>query len=329
MNTVKVGILSTGHIAGVMAATLKRMEGVSLWAVGSRDLEKARAFGEQFQAKKAYGSYEELAADRELDLIYVASPHSLHREHTLLCLKEGKNVLCEKAFARNASEAREMISLAKSRGLLLAEAMWPRYTPLCKKLRELLSSGAVGSVSGSMCNLHYKIDRVPRIFDPNLAGGALLDVGVYPINFSAAVHGDGVQKVFAHSVLLPTGVDGETGITLLYKDGSLSQLSCGVHGVSDRRGGVWGDKGFIEVDNINNFESIRIYDAQRKLTNVYTDKKQLSGYEYEVLSCKKAIEEGRTETEEMPLGETLRIMELLDEIRRQIGVSYPNEEGAL
>ena len=176
MEKLRVGVLSTGNIAATMAETLRCMEDVELYAVASRCQEKADAFAEKYGFEKAFGTYEEMAADEKVDLVYVATPISEHCSHVKMLLENGRNVLCEKAFAVNAREAEEMTALSKEKGLLLAEAMWVRYMPMARTLQEVLASGAIGTPYTLTANLGYLLESVPRMMKPELAGGALLDV---------------------------------------------------------------------------------------------------------------------------------------------------------
>ena len=322
---MKFAILAPGHIAHSMARAVSEIEKIERYAVASRDYGRAADFAKQWGFEKAYGSYEELAKDPQVELVYVASPHSHHYEHAKLCLQHGKHVLVEKAFTVNARQAKELIQLSEEKGLLLAEAIWTRYMPSRKMIDELLAEGVLGNVTSLTANLGYILPHVERMQSPELAGGALLDLGVYPINFALmAFHGP-VKEVNASAILSPRGVDWMNSITLTFADGKMAVLHSDMLAQTDRQGVISGDKGYLEVQNINNCEEIRVYDLERKLTARYQVPEQINGYEYEVLSCIKAIEEGRTECEEMPHSQTLLVMELLDTIREQWGMVYPCE----
>lgn len=324
---MKVAILGAGNIARSMAAAVKGLgDLVTAYAVASRDLAKAEAFAREWGFQKAYGSYEEMAEDPEVDLVYVATPHSHHYAHAKLCIERGKAVLCEKAFTMNASQARELAALAREKGVLLAEAIWTRYMPSRKMIDDLVAGGAVGKVTSLQANLGYVLDHVERMRRPELAGGALLDLGVYPINFASMVFGTRVKRVTATCVKLDTGVDAQDSITLEYEDGRMAYLYATMLAQSDREGVINGDKGYIEVQNINNCEEIRVFDLDRKMTARYEVPAQINGYEYEVLACRDALARGALECPQMPLDETIRIMELMDEIRAGFGIVYPGEE---
>lgn len=325
MDKLKMGILACGGIAAVMAETISRMEQVELIAVGARDYSRAEEFAKRFGVQRAYGSYEELVNDKEVELVYIASPHSHHYEHMKLCLAHGKHVLCEKAFTANTKQAEEVIRLAKEKGLLLAEAMWVRYMPMCRTLQEVIASGAIGEISTLTANLHYVIDQNERIVKSELAGGALLDVGIYTLTFASICLGDDVDRVTSDAVLFDTGVDAQSTMVLTYRDGKVAVLTGGTRGLSDRMGILYGRKGYIVVKNINNFEAIEVYDLNRSLVKRYEAPPQITGYEYEVEACLRAIRSGRTECEEMPHAKTLLMMRRMDEIREQLGIRYPFE----
>lgn len=322
---MKVGILGAGKIAGKMAQTISKMPQVTSWAVASRDISKAQMFARQYGFEHAYGSYEELAADPEIDLIYIATPHSHHYAHAKLCILHGKNALVEKSFTQNAQQAKEVLALAKANGVLVTEAMWTRYIPMRKTLDEVLASGIIGKPQSLYATLSYMVADVERMVNPALAGGALLDLGVYTLNFASMVFGDDIQDMKAAAVLTNRGVDAVDNITLTYPDGRMAVLHCDMRAEGNREGAIYGEKGYIVVENINNCEGIRVYNADHELIAAYETPEQISGYEYEVEACMRAIENGETECLEMPHAETIRIMEWMDQIRAQTGVVYPNE----
>lgn len=323
---MKVGIIGAGNIAGTMADTLRKMDSVESYGVAAREYGRAAEFAEAYGIQKAYGSYRELAEDPEVELVYIATPHSHHYEHIKLCLDHGKHVLCEKTFTVNEAQAREVLALAEERRLLLTEAIWTRYMPMRKVLDDVVSIGVIGRPYMLTANLGYIINGKERIRRPELAGGALLDVGVYPLNFASMVFGDEVERITGTAVMMDTGVDAQNSITLSYKDGRMAVLNSSAMGLSDRRGVIYGDNGFIEVENINNCEKIKVYDKKRTLLASYDKPRQISGYEYEVEACVRAIENGELECSEMPHEETLRIMGWMDELRRQWGMVYPMEQ---
>ncbi len=320
---MNIGTLGAGGIAVKMAMTVARMKDVRNYAIASRDIEKARRFAEENGFTKAYGSYDELLSDPAVDLVYIALPHSHHHEWTIKALNAGKNVLCEKAFSVNAGQAKEMTELAKEKGLLLAEAIWTRYMPSRELIKAVIDEGTIGELKTLSANLGYKIDHVKRIMDPALAGGSLLDLTVYPLNFASMFFGDDIKRIAASCVFTETGVDGQDTVMIEYKDGRMASLFTTIYQLTDRRGVIYGTKGRIEVENINDPEKITVfYQADNGETVVKTIPvpEQISGYEYEVLACKKAIEEGKTECPDMPHAETIEIMRQMDEIGRQFKI---------
>ncbi|MCL2638824.1 MAG: Gfo/Idh/MocA family oxidoreductase [Oscillospiraceae bacterium] len=332
-----VGFIGTGWIAEKMAQTLIPMadEGVFLAAVGSRDLKKAEEFvGNAFMHSDntqiaggthkcvPYGSYEELAADETLDLIYVATPHSHHYEHAKLCMEKGRNVLVEKSFTVNARQARELIELANEKKLLLAEAIWTRYMPSRFALEKMLASGIIGEIKSLECNLGYNNIHAERMYLPELAGGALLDLGVYTINFALMNFGTEIESIESSADIYKTGTDLHNNITINFKSGKRAELYASLDEFTDRKGIIRGDGGYIEVENINNPEWIRTHIDGAK-TVQFDVPPQITGLEYQVRSCRKAIENGEIECPEMPHAEIIRVMEIMDGLRKNWGVTYP------
>ena len=319
---MKLGILGAGGIASTMAKTVAGMKDVEAYAVAARDLERARVFAQKYEVKKAYGSYEEMLADDEVELVYIATPHSHHYLHAKMCLEAGKNVLCEKAFTVNAEQAQKLFDLAKEKKLLITEAIWTRYMPSRKMINDIIESGVIGEVTAVTANLSYTVSHVERIRKPELAGGALLDVGVYPINFASMVLGDKVKDVKA-TAIFQNGVDILDSIAMVFEGDRMATLQCGAREISDRMGSIFGTRGYMQVQNINNPEKITVFDTDHKEVASYVVPEQISGYEYEVESCMKAIQEGKLECPEMPHAETIRIMKILDDIRKSWNYEIP------
>ena len=326
-----IAILGAGSIAHAMARTLRGMraqeEEVCLYAVASRDLNRAKAFAEAEGFQKAYGSYDELVCDPAVELVYIATPHSHHAEHIRLCVEHGKAVLCEKSFTANAKQAEEVLKMAEDRGVLVTEAIWTRYMPSCEILQNFINKGAIGKPVLLTANLGYNITDKERIVKPELAGGALLDVGVYPINFAAMLFGTDIVRVESNCSKLPSGVDQTDNITLTYSDGRQALLSASCACRMDRRGMIYGTTGYLEVDNVNNPRTVTLYSDVDNYAHgtAYPVPEQITGYEYEVESCLEALVNGRIECPEMPHAETLRIMRLMDQLRSDWGIRYPFE----
>ena len=325
MKNLKMAILGAGGIASMMAKTISQMENVTCYAIGSRSLEKAEAFAQKYGFQKAYGSYEELVKDEEVELVYIATPHSEHFENAMLCIRHKKPVLCEKAFTANAKQAKELLDYARKEKVFITEAIWVRYLPMLQTIRQELADRVIGSPTMLTANLGYLINEVPRLQRPDLAGGALLDVGVYPINFARMIFGDRIAKISSACTYTDSGVDEQDSITFLYEDGKVAQLAASMLGLSDRRGTIYGTKGFMVIENINNFESLTVYDTNYREVKRIDRPAQITGYEYEVEACMRALSEGKLECGEMPHEETLRVMELMDGLREEWGVKFPFE----
>lgn len=323
---VNIGIMGTGNIASIMAETIKRMKGARFYAAASRQKIRAEVFVGKHGGKKAYGSYEELVKDSKVDLIYIATPHSEHFENAKLCLMNGKPVLCEKAFTANEYQAEELFRIAQENGVFITEAMWTRYMPMLTTIREVVGSGVIGEPKTLTANLGYVIDKVERLQDPALAGGALLDVGVYTLNFALMIFGNNIGKIHSCCTYTDTGVDQQNTITIQYMDGRSAVLNSSMVSLSDRKGIIYGTKGFAIVENINNFESIAVYDTSYKKVAEYKRPKQISGYEYEVEACIRAIRDHQIECVEMPHSETIRVMKMMDNLRKEWGIVYPFEK---
>lgn len=295
-----------------------------LYAVASRDLSRAQAFADRYGFEKAYGSYAELVQDPDVDLVYVATPHSHHYRHARMALEHGKAVICEKAFTANAAEARSLIDLARERGLFLMEAMWTRFMPITLRLGEVLKSGVVGRprlLSASLC---WAMPHIPRIRQADLCGGALLDLGIYCLTFADMYMGLDIKSIASHAVC-DGGVDWVDSISILYNDGSISNLQCSA-ACYDKRGVIACEHGRIEVDAVNWPHWARVYDAGGNLIEEITlPPGQVSGYEYEFLAAQQALANGWLEHPLMPHAATLRLMEQMDSLRKEWGVVYPND----
>ena len=320
-----VGILGAGHIAIKMARTLQQMPGYRCLAVASRSLEKAQDFAREHNIDRAYGSYASLASDDDIELVYVATPHTLHYDHVRLCLEHGKHVLCEKAFMANAREAEELLRLSEEKHLYLSEAMWIRYMPLSQTLQQMLGEGVIGKPRMLSANLCYPVSHKERVSSAGLGGGALLDIGVYALNFAAIAFGADVGQTSSACTLSATGVDEQETITLTYADGRMAVLHSSIVCRSDRQGIISGDKGYLVVENINNPSRIRIYDGLDHLLQTIDAPAQITGFEYEVEAAFRAIDAGQSESSCMPHREILRIMRQMDALRMEWGVRFPND----
>lgn len=321
---MKIGIIGAGWIAAKMAETLAgKPEGCEVYAIASRSLEKAQQFAQQWGIAVAYGSYEELVKDANVDLIYVATPHSHHYAHTKLALEHGKPCLVEKAFMANVRETKEILDLAHEKGIFITEAIWTRYQPARAMVQRLIDEGAIGRPRQLSASLSYPMELKERIVRPDLCGGALLDLGVYSINFARMFFSEGWKVVGSHCVKNDTGIDLLDSITVEYDNGMLAHLEASACNASCNHGIIGGDKGWIEVDNVNNPGLISLYNAERHLVSTVAVPERVTGYEYQVFACKEALEKGLLESPYMPHEETIRVMEIMDDLRKEWGIRYP------
>lgn len=321
---MNIGIIGAGTIAHKMAETVTKSGIANMYAIASRSIDKAREFAAIYNIPKAYGSYEEIAADSDIDLIYIATPHSRHYEDCMLCIENGRNVLCEKAFTANAIQAKKLLEIAKEKNVFITEAIWTRYIPMRFVLDEILESGIIGEISSLTANLGYDLSMLDRLQLPELAGGALLDLGVYTLNFAVMAFGKDIAQIKSTCTLNKHGVDMNNSIIIKYKDGKTALLHSNFNAKTDRMGIIYGSKGRIEFKNINNCEGIKVILNNDEVID-YPVPPQVSGYEYEVISSLKAIKENRLECDEMPHSETIFIMELMDSLRKEWGIKYPFE----
>ncbi|WP_312372001.1 Gfo/Idh/MocA family protein [Lachnoclostridium sp.] len=318
-----IAILGAGRIASFMAKTVNGMNDVNLYGIASRDLSKAEEFAKEFSVDHAYGSYEEMLQDPNIDLVYIATPHSHHYEHAKLCLQNGKNVLCEKAFTANKKQAEEILSLAKEKGLLITEAIWTRYMPIAQILKDVLHSGKIGTPASLISTFGALVSEKPRLREPSLAGGALLDLGIYPLTFALIAFGNEISDIKTSAVLTDLGVDETHSVILTYKDGKVATLCSSMISAMESQAIIYGTKGYLKVYGMNNYEKIEVYNSNRELVETIERPEQITGYEYEVTAALGAISEGKLECPEMPHEETLRVMEIMDGLRASWGVHYP------
>lgn len=322
---MKIGILGPGIVAGKMMRTLGEMDDISCVAVGSRSVERGKEFANKYGIPKFYGSYEELLSDEEVDLIYIATPHSHHYEHMKLALSYGKAVLCEKAFTVNEAQAREVVAIAREKKLLLVEGLWTRFLPVISQVRCLIEGEKLGkatSLNISMCHRNIQNERV---YLPDLAGGTLLNLGVYVINFASMMFGDDVKKIFSSAVMTDTGVDAFDSITFEYEDGRVATMHVSSTSVCSREAMICCEFGYIRIPNAEKCPEILVYDHKHNLIETITAPSFNTGFEYQLRACKRALDEGRNECEEMPLETTLLMMNRMDEIRGQWGMVFPCE----
>jgi predicted dehydrogenase len=326
---IRWGIIGTGKIAHHFANGLKVVPDAELVAVGSRAQHTADAFGDEFDIPRRHATYAGLAGDPEVDVVYISTPHPAHRDATLLCLDAGKAVLCEKPFAINAGEARDMVIAARDRGLFLMEAMWTRFRPVMVKVRELVASGAIGEPRFVSANIGWMsaFDPQSRLFNPELGGGALLDGGVYPVSFASMVLG-APSAIASVATLGETGVDEQNAIALAHPSGAVASLGVTIQAAPVSIAIVLGTKGRIEVHHDwHKPESLTWTPYGGEPQRFDYPQQEGNGYQYEAIEVGRCLREGLMESPVMPLDETLSIMETMDTLRAQWGVRYPMESG--
>jgi predicted dehydrogenase len=323
---IRWGILACGRIAKKFAADLELAEGAELVAVASRDKQRAIDFSNEFPAKYAFGSYQELVEHPEVDVIYIASPHAQHHEHTLLCLNHGKAVLCEKAFAINSPQASEMIELARKKNIFLMEALWSSFLPHYLKVREMISEGMIGEVKGVLANFGFKpMDPVPdRLFNPDLGGGALLDIGIYPVFFAQSILGK-PDKILASMDIASTGVDEQCSMIFQYKNGQTASLFSSLASNLETDADIFGTKGRIRLTSRFYEPSATILYYPDKVESrqiVSLERENGWGYQHEIRHVNECLRKGLNESPIHTLDDSLALMNTLDSIRAQMGLKY-------
>jgi len=317
------GILAPGRIAHKFAQDLLHVPDAKLVAVASRDLIRAQEFAHQYGATYAYGSYEELLSCGELDAVYIASPHIGHYEHTLMCLRAGIAVLCEKPFAMNATQVAEMIDLARQKQVFLMEALWSRYMPTTLKALEIIESGAIGKVLGVKADFGFKApyDVTKRTFNKSLGGGALLDIGIYPLFWSYLILGKPSQ-IKAQSVFGETSVDESTGMTLTYPGGTFAFLDCTFMAATRCEAYVYGEKGTICVHSRWHESKALTVEYPDGTSETHTFDRSTWGYQYEIEEVNACLKDNQLESKLWSLDDSINLMDLLDSVRHEIGLVY-------
>ena len=322
----KWGILGTGGIARAFARDLGFLNNHIVAAVGSRTKKSAEEFSLEFPDCTAYASYEELVADSNIDAIYVATPHPAHVANTILALNAGKPVLCEKPFAVNASEARQMVEASINNNVALLEAMWMRFLPHIFEVRKILASGVLGEIISVTADHGQRLadQGIPRLIEPSLAGGALLDLGIYPVSFAHMVLGV-PENIQAAAVMTDKGVDASTSMLFTYASGAQAILTTTIIAQTPCRAVIAGINGWLEIDRtFYNPAGMRVhlYDGT---TTEYPSKYQGHGLREQAIEFEKIVRSGRYESEHLTHKHTLEIMDLMDQIRNMIGLKYPGE----
>jgi predicted dehydrogenase len=328
MQTIRWGILGTGHIAKKFAEALAVLPDAELSAAGSRTVESAQAFASTYGAIRAHGSYEALAADPEVDVIYIATPHPMHLENSLLCLRAGKHVLCEKPITVNGVQLETLLQTAREHGRFLMEAMWMYFNPNIRKAEELVRDGAIGRLRMLQANFGFTTDKeeTSRLLHPELAGGSLLDVGIYPISLASLFFDGPPARIQSDWAPASTGVDAQAACLFAYEDGALATLTCAVVTNTPYEGWLMGETGMIRLHTpfwgaCPGFTLIR----QDGSEETFSIPLQGNGYNYEAEEVMACIRAGKTESARMPWAKSREIMATMDTIRAQWGLRYPFE----
>lgn len=320
----KVGILGAGHIAGVIADTLNQLEGFTPYAVASRDLDKAIAFGTEHNVKTCYGSYDELIADPEVELVYIATINTTHAELAKKCIEAGKPSLVEKPFSYNAETTMEVLKLAKEKNVFCSEAMWLRYHPLFKLAMDVINKGGIGEVRTMIASLGYDLKKSERVLNAETAGGSLLDLGIYLLTAVFTVMGSLPTSVSSTFSKLKSGVDAFETIQMNFPKGKLATVTSTMLYKCDNRATIYGTAGRIEIENINCPEAVRIFDVNGNLSQeIHPNERYLNGYEFEFLAAREAVIVGRIETGENPSGNSVSLYNFTDTIRATWDVIFP------
>jgi predicted dehydrogenase len=321
--SIRWGILGTGFIAGLQTQDLIE-NGFTVQAVGSRTLASSTAFGDKYSIPTAHDSYEALVADPDVDVVYIATPHPFHHANALLALNAGKHVLVEKAFTINAREAQEIVALAETKGLVALEAMWSRFLPLMVRLREIIEEGTIGEVRKIIASHNQNLPKDPahRLNDPALGGGALLDLGVYPVSFAFDVFGT-PETIRASASTTATGVDRQTAAIFEYANGQQAILDCELDAAGPNRAVVIGTEGWIDIEATwYNPTPVTVFDTHGNVLERFDQPVNSRGMQFQAAELERLVRAGATAGTILPPSESVAVMTAMDEIRRQIGLSY-------
>ena len=325
MKEIRWGILSTGVIAKNFADTVSKMNGETrVLAVASRTKESADAFADQYGIERRYDSYEALAKDPDVDIVYVATPHSRHYEDMKLMISHGKHVLCEKSFTVDAQQAREIFALAKEKKVFVMEAFWTKLLPIYREMEKVVASGAIGEIRTVTAQYGYTTAREVRKFVPDLAGGTLLDIGIYAIGFVCIFLGYEYDAIHSNLVMNSVGTDAVDAM-ILRKGDAVAQLTTSIGSAMPVFGGVYGTKGHIDVPDFKNPQSFTVcVDGEAP----YTVKRpfEINGFEYEIREAMSCVREGRLQSGIMTPEQSVATMAIMDEVRRQNGLRFPFEK---
>ena len=323
---IRWGILATGWIADLFVKDLL-LTGHSVTAVGSRNVESAKRFAKEFGIATAHGSYAALVADPNVDVVYIATPHPHHVAAAKLALNAGKHILVEKPFTINAREAAEIVALARAKNLMVLEAMWTRFLPHMRRIREIVAAGTIGEIRSLIADHTQKLPDDPkhRLNDLALGGGALLDLAIYPISFAWDILGKPVA-IKASATFRTTGADAQVATIFHYASGAIATTLSSSDSAGSNRVSIVGTKGRIEIDHVwYSPTTFRVYDNSNKVTETFDGAVEGRGMQFQADEAERLIALGMTTSDIMPPAQSVEIMETLDEVRAMIGLKYPGE----
>lgn len=324
MITFKIGIIGAGSISGRVAETLSQLEGFDICAVAARDKDRAESFAERYGIPRAYGSYEELLSDEEVELCYVGTINTTHAEIAKKCIEAGKPVLVEKPFALNLQSAREIMQLARDKKVFAGEALWYKFTPVVSGLMESIKQGSIGYPRYIEARIGYDLRERERVTDPQLGGGALLDIGIYPISFINYVFGGNAVNAAPVAARNDKGVDVQGTVSMSYPNGRLGTAMYSALYDMDNRMTIYGTEGRIEIDNCNCPEKIQVFGHDGEVKELITTPDNwISGYEYQFLDARKAVITGKIESEVHPHNAVLGFLAFSDMLRTSWNVTLP------
>lgn len=321
---MKVSIIGTGHIAHSMARAVRLTDEAEFYAVASRTLESAEKFAKEFDIPVAYGGYDELIEDPNIELVYIATIHPLHYGLSKKLLERGKSVLCEKPICLNRAQAEDLFKTAREHNAFICEAVWTRFFPWAREIKEIIESGEIGKPVMLQSNFGSKKTGSAWIHDPKLGGGALLDLGIYNVTAASMLLGDDFQVEYSSGVLSDEGVDDHSLTVIKYKNGVTGTLMCCTDMCTDSKITLMCENGIIEIAGPSNWKSTKVYNEKKEVIREIAPKFE-SGYVYELGACIKAIKEAKIECAEMPHDESLFVMVVMDEMRARWGMKYPGE----
>lgn len=327
MNKIRWGILGTGTIAHKFASDLKRVENAELIAVGSRSLQSAEVFSKEFSIPLSFGSYEELAACDEIDIVYIATPNNLHHPNASLCLNYGKAVLCEKPFALNAKQASEMIGLARRKNVFLMDALWTKFLPHYQKMIEMVKSGELGEIKMVRANFGFQSNAQPnsRLLNPELGGGSLMDIGIYNVFTAVDILG-APDEISVSTNSTEQGIDEQCAVVFKYHHGAMASLFSSISTNLETEVEICGTLGRLKLTApFYDSSSVLEHDADGKKTVIQTEKEEGLGYQYEARHATACLLKGSTQSAVVPHAFSILLMQTLDRIRNLAGIVFPNE----